>query len=181
MDSITFTFFYLFIGLVVLVGVWVSTSPFRKLVGEFPLRNTALLQVSINLIHVVSGVFFPLPIYFDIPVRSLGLTIFTVGLVVACSAKIIMKENWGVPGIHDVTTQKNLVIRGPFSYSRNPIYLGIILISFGLSIALKSTFIFLIFILYNHFFAQVKKEEKNLEKIFGNEYRTYCIHVPRFI
>lgn len=180
MDTMTFSFIYIFVGFVVLICIWFFTSPHRKLFS-FPMRPTSILQISMNLIHVISGFFFPLPLYFDIPIRSFGLTLFTIGLFVACSAKLAMKKNWGLPGTYDGSVQKELVVEGPFSYSRNPIYLGIMLMSFGMAIALRSAFIFLIFIFYNQLLAHVIVEEKNLTKVFGKKYRDYLESVPRFL
>jgi protein-S-isoprenylcysteine O-methyltransferase Ste14 len=65
--------------------------------------------------------------------------------------------------------------------TRNPIYVGIILMCFGMAIALKSAFIFLIFILYWYFYTIIQKEEEALVKHFGKDYIEYCSEVPRFI
>ena len=180
MDSLTFTLFYLS-GAYLLVGiVWLGTTSWGRIrLLSFPV--TRILQIFINLTHIISGLFFPLAIPFDIPVRSFGLTVLTVGVILAIWAKLTMKGNWGIPGVHSIAIQKYLVKDGPFQYSRNPIYVGIILKCFGMAIAMKSAFIFLIFILYWYFYAIIQKEEEVLVKHFGKDYIEYCSEVPRFI
>ena len=69
----------------------------------------------------------------------------------------------------------SLVISGVFSFSRNPMYLGMMFILFGLTLMFNLiggiifTFIFVLFI--STF--QIKPEEKAMEKIFGEEFTKY--------
>lgn len=181
MSTLTFSLLYIALGCVALFGTWIlSTTPERKFLSLRP-RTTGAIQVIVNVCHLLSGVFFPLPLPYDIPVRSFGLTLFTVGVVLAIWAKLTMKENWGFPGFHNISIQKRLITTGPFEYSRNPIYMGLILVSFGMAIALKSAFIFLVFVLYSHFYNRIKREEKQLDEFFSAAYQSYCNKVERFI
>jgi len=180
MNSLTFSLIYLSIGLIIVALVWIITTPISRLFSK-TLPITRLLQISINLAHVLSGILFPLPLPLDIPIRSLGLTIFTIGVCIAIWAKIVMKDSWGYPGMHLIDKQKILITTGPFEFTRNPIYLGIIIASLGMAVALKSAFIFLVFILYIVFQNSIKEEEKQLTKHFGKKYLDYCDKVPRFI
>lgn len=180
MDSLTFTILYLSFTYLLVGIVWIVTTPLKRL-ATFTLPVSRTLQVALNSMHIVSGLFFPLHVPYDIPIRSFGLTILTVGAVLAVWAKVTMKSNWGFPGIHTISIQKYLVTDGPFQYTRNPIYLGIILMCFGMAIALKSAFIFLIFILYYYFQNKIQSEEDALIKHFGKDYIEYCSEVPRFI
>ncbi|HNQ31150.1 MAG TPA: isoprenylcysteine carboxylmethyltransferase family protein [Candidatus Woesebacteria bacterium] len=179
-DTLTFSLVYIALGYLVVGTVWIITTPTKRLcMLGFP--ATRALQVALNLLHILSGLFFPLALPFDIPIRSLGLTFLTVGVIFAVWAKLTMKESWGVPGQHDEIIQNKLVIEGPFSFSRNPIYLGIILMCFGMAIALKSVFVFFVLILYVYLLKHIQQEEKMLVKHFGADYREYRAQVPRFI
>ncbi len=180
MDPLYFTLGYIAVCYVVVSLVWLVTSPWRKLLVSGGFLSRAL-QVSVNLTHLASGLFFPLPLPLDIPIRSLGLTILTIGAFVAIWAKVTMKGTWGMPGTHDSRSQRSLTIDGPFRYSRNPIYLGIMLMSFGMAVSLKSAFIFLIFVLYNYFYSQILKEESILVKAYGDGYINYSSETPRFM
>jgi protein-S-isoprenylcysteine O-methyltransferase Ste14 len=77
-----------------------------------------------------------------------------------------------------------LVIRGPFAYVRNPLYLGNLLIYLGLGIMSFAIFpylqiIALIFFLFQYYFI-IKEEELFLLDKYGNIYADYYKNVPRF-
>jgi protein-S-isoprenylcysteine O-methyltransferase Ste14 len=180
MDPLTFTILYISAAYLIIGVVWITTTPWQRY-ATITMPSARILQIVVNFMHIISGLLFPLPIPFYIPVRSFGLTLLTVGTILAIWAKLTMKTNWGFPGIHTISIQKYLVKDGPFQFTRNPIYVGIILMSFGMAIALKSAFIFLIFLVYSYFYNKIQKEEDALAKHFGKDYIEYCTDVPRFI
>ncbi len=77
-----------------------------------------------------------------------------------------------------------LVTSGPFSYTRNPLYVGNILIYIGIGVMSMALFPWLPLIALAWFVFQytliVKEEENFLREKFGQEYRDYCAKVPRF-
>jgi protein-S-isoprenylcysteine O-methyltransferase Ste14 len=79
--------------------------------------------------------------------------------------------------------QSSLLLSGPFKISRHPIYLGMIMILVGMSLILGSLIVFLFpilfFLLMELLF--IVYEEKNMEKIFKDEYRIYKKKVRRWI
>ena len=111
----------------------------------------------------------------------IGLVIFLSGTILAVWAKLIMGNSWGRPAQHDLSIQKQLVNTGPFAFSRNPIYLGLLLLFLGFEMILQSYLIVLIIPLILIVTLAVKKEEKLLEKYFGKEYLEYKKRVPRFL
>jgi protein-S-isoprenylcysteine O-methyltransferase Ste14 len=76
-----------------------------------------------------------------------------------------------------------LVTSGPFRFSRNPIYLGMLFWLIGLAVLLGSliSFLFplLFFLLAN--FLVIPREEKDLEKKMGEKYIQYKRHVRRWL
>ncbi len=77
----------------------------------------------------------------------------------------------------------HLVTTGPFSISRNPIYLGNTILTFGLGIAFANPWFFIAAItaaLATNFL-QIVPEEKHLEHRFGNPWRNYARKVRRWI
>ena len=77
-----------------------------------------------------------------------------------------------------------LVISGPFSHVRNPLYVGNILLYFGLGVMSWSLFPYLqivaiIFFLIQYHFI-VKEEEGYLIKTYKDDYKRYVENVPRF-
>ena len=78
---------------------------------------------------------------------------------------------------------RRLVTSGIYRYSRNPMYLGMLLVLLGGLIRLGSPLslpgvLFYIFCITQF---QIKAEEKALSQNFGDEYRDYCDEVRRWI
>ncbi len=74
----------------------------------------------------------------------------------------------------DKTTE--LVTKGVYNYSRNPMYLGLLLVLLAFGLKLGNAFNTLVaagFVSYMNKF-QIKPEEETLEKKFGKEYSLYC-------
>jgi protein-S-isoprenylcysteine O-methyltransferase Ste14 len=98
---------------------------------------------------------------------------------------------WGVSyaGSETRTTDKAggtyLVTQGPFAYVRNPLYLGNILMYFGISIMSNSLFPYLQIISVAFFIFQyyciILEEENELRIKFGEKYQHYFHKVSRFI
>lgn len=76
-----------------------------------------------------------------------------------------------------------IVSGGPFAYSRNPLYLGVMGLFVGIGIALDSpAFLSLLVPLFLVLrFGVVAREERYLEAKFGDAYRAYKARVRRWI
>ena len=77
----------------------------------------------------------------------------------------------------------SLVRTGIYRRSRNPMYLGFLLILTGWAAALANLLSFLIlpaFVVYMNRF-QIKPEERALASIFGNDFKAYCAEARRWI
>ena len=78
---------------------------------------------------------------------------------------------------------KAMVTSGPFSFTRNPMYLGVTTTSLGIAIIFGTVMMLLaplfFFLTINATF--IPREEKILEKIFGQEYLDYKKKVRRWI
>ena len=76
-----------------------------------------------------------------------------------------------------------LITKGPFSYVRNPLYLGNMLMYFGFGLMADSPLLALVGLFY--FFFQytmiISLEEEGLMKKFLDEYVKYFQAVPRFV
>jgi len=77
----------------------------------------------------------------------------------------------------------SLVKSGIYEYTRNPMYLGLLLMLFSIALFLKNFISFLIIPLFIIFINknQILPEEQILENIFGEEYRNYIKKVKRWI
>jgi len=118
------------------------------------------------------------------PIRvgaAVALTVAGVWFVVG--ARVLLdkaKTTWSpmTPG-HSTS----LVSTGVYGVSRNPIYLGMLLVMVGLGIALSSPValaLSAVFVLYVDRF-QIEPEESALSAILGQEYRDYQTKVRRWL
>ena len=76
-----------------------------------------------------------------------------------------------------------LVIVGPYHVTRNPIYVGMVLIYFGLAIVLTSIWVLVLLIPVLSILQRgvVVPEETYLDRKFGDAYPRYKARVPRWI
>jgi len=76
----------------------------------------------------------------------------------------------------------SLVMDGVYSYVRHPQYLGIFLVTSGFLlqwITIPTAIMFPILVLM--YYRLAKKEEEEMERLFGDEYRRYRLSVPMFL
>jgi protein-S-isoprenylcysteine O-methyltransferase Ste14 len=116
------------------------------------------------------------------------VTSLMIGFIIAVAGEFI--RFWGVSWAGSETRTTGgvggtfLVISGPFAYVRNPLYVGNILMYFGLGIMSMALFPYLQIVAIIFFIIQynfiVKEEEGFLEKKFGDNYQKYLQNVPRF-
>ena len=111
-----------------------------------------------------------------------GGAVGAVGLIlfVSCVARFF-SEGRGTLAPWDPPAE--LVVRGPYSYVRNPMISGVVLVLVGEALLLRS----LPLAVWAAAFAALNGvylplvEEPMLRARFGESYATYCAHVPRLI
>ncbi|MDY6853717.1 MAG: isoprenylcysteine carboxylmethyltransferase family protein [Thermodesulfobacteriota bacterium] len=112
----------------------------------------------------------------------LGLSLVFIGLSLALwTVRLFMKYGKGTPFPWE--PPKKLVIRGPYRHVRNPMISSMLLIIMAEALLFQSwplTIWMVIFFAGNAVYLPLI-EEKSLEKKFGEEYRMYKKHVPRWI
>lgn len=78
---------------------------------------------------------------------------------------------------------KLLVVRGPYRFSRNPVYLGAMLINFGITVSVNALWCLLllpvVFIVVQR--GVIHREEGYLQLKFGEDYSNYKHRVRRWI
>ena len=111
--------------------------------------------------------------YVGIPLIGAGATLAVVG------SRLFEKRGTTIKPFEESSV---LVLEGPFRYSRNPMYLGMVLILLGLALLLGTltpvlvvpVFVVLLRLRFIH------AEEAALERTFGQEYRDYRSRVRRW-
>ncbi len=117
-------------------------------------------------------------------IRYAGLAIFlTSGVLIILIGGLRFKAVNTTVNPITPNTSSSLVTSSIYKYSRNPMYVGFLMILIGWAVFLSSLFaltLTAVFIIYmNHF--QIKPEERALESIFGHEYLHYKSKVRRWL
>ena len=110
-----------------------------------------------------------------------GVVVCSLGAVVAlwCVGAFAWIGK-GTPAPFD--PPRKLVIRGPYRFVRNPMYIGAATALTGASLYFTSWGLFAFvcgFLLVTHLFV-ILYEEPTLRRLFGPEYADYCAHVERW-
>ncbi|MXW06585.1 MAG: isoprenylcysteine carboxylmethyltransferase family protein [Gammaproteobacteria bacterium] len=162
-------------------GLRVSTqlsSPVQRVATY--LQIVVLLAVLTIVILESLGTLKP---HFEIATvgKIVGLTLCGLGATLTMVSQYQMGESWRI-GV-DETEKTELVTHGMFSYSRNPIYCGMLIVGLGFLVLVPHTFMAMSFILaFIGIDLQVRKiEEPHLERVFGEEYDEYTRRTNRYI
>ena len=76
-----------------------------------------------------------------------------------------------------------LITSGAFQYSRNPAYVSLSMLYFGIGIVVDSLWVLalgVVAVLITHY-AVIKREETYLKRKFGDEYQAYLTQVRRWL
>jgi protein-S-isoprenylcysteine O-methyltransferase Ste14 len=115
-------------------------------------------------------------------VQVCGLALLVLGLTLfVASLRRFATEGHGTLAPWD--PPRELVVRGPYRYVRNPMISGVLLVLLGEALVLRSRPHLVwaaIFFAINATYIPLL-EEPDLEGRFGERYREYCRHVPRLI
>jgi protein-S-isoprenylcysteine O-methyltransferase Ste14 len=111
-----------------------------------------------------------------------GMIIVGIGTAIALWCVLVFVFiGKGTPAAFD--PPRKLVVRGPYRFVRNPMYIGAGMTLAGVALFYESLSIFIyacLFFLITHLFV-VLYEEPTLRRTFGNEYEAYCDRVKRWI
>jgi hypothetical protein len=79
--------------------------------------------------------------------------------------------------------EAKLAVGGPYSYTRNPLYLGTFIMALGATISVGAVYLAVAmgFVFFLNYHYVIEHEEGKLPSYFGNSYLKYCELVPRFI
>ncbi len=140
-------------------------------------------QIAWLLLAVSVGLHFALPKEYrlDFACTTCGVVALVLGFLVMMWAWWLFRQS--ATPIRPTDRASSLVTSGPFRFSRNPMYLGIVVMLLGIALWLGSwpmliapagffVFMSLVFIPY---------EEQRLLETFGDAYASYAQRVRRWI
>ena len=122
-------------------------------------------------------------LYFSLPTSPF----FLIGLFLIFVGELIRIKSVSFAGGITRTTKvgaPKLMIKGPYSITRNPLYLGNVTIYSGVVLFAGGPLLWELFIFTFIFFILqysmiISLEERTLSKLFGEKYKIYCSKVPR--
>jgi len=111
--------------------------------------------------------------------------VFVFGAVLAVVAAAL--RTWGAAYlksevVHDLDLHNEaLVADGPYRWTRNPLYVGGVLLGAGIGfMASRLGWFVLVILIYVFYMRLIGREELELRKTQGASYAAYCERVPRF-
>jgi protein-S-isoprenylcysteine O-methyltransferase Ste14 len=133
-----------------------------------------LLPILLHFLLPITRIIVP-------PYTYLGIPVMLGGFALTSWAARTFKE--ARAGFSLGEERPNLVTTGPFRFTRNPIYLGMIAWLLGLAILLGSliTFVFPVFVFLLANFILIPLEEKRMEQTFGSQFDAYRKRVRRWV
>jgi len=119
---------------------------------------------------------------FTIPVIVIATISITGTGIVLLGGLVFRLTNTSISPLNPHKANQ-LITRGIYHYSRNPMYVGFLLILFAWCLYLGNLITMLIPVLFvwSMTYLQIIPEEKALETLFGNEYKQYCQTVRRWV
>ena len=115
------------------------------------------------------------------PWRLLGIVPLAAGLSLLLTSNLLfVRQGHGTAAPYD--PPRALVVRGPYRYSRNPMYLSAILIVVGSALWLGalSVLVYAVALAGAYQLFVRYYEEPRLTRLFGTAYRSYIVEVPRW-
>lgn len=127
--------------------------------------------------------FFPLSIPFlSAPLRwALGAVLAVSGVALIIWSKRALGAA-GQPSLPGTPTTR-LVTAAPFSFSRNPNYLGALTIGLGGALIVNAPWLIIAVLVAGAILQvwMIRPEERYLRRVFGAEYEAYCLRVRRWL
>src|SRR5512140_3255599 len=137
------------------------------------------------LVYLVSALVLqwavPFPFPWPAPLRILGGALLIAGFLLAASAIREMRRMHATPDIHKPVTV--LITSGPYRFTRNPIYLGFLLIYLGFTLVAGTLWGLILspFLIGTVTRWVIHPEEDYLEGKFEAEYVEYRSHVRQWM
>ena len=112
---------------------------------------------------------------------GVGALIVAIGIGTVASARVHFTRTGQSPIPWKPSPE--LILQGPYRFTRNPMYVGVTLIQIGLGVAFNNLWIalFALLALATVHFVAVLPEERYLSERFGDRYTSYLTQVRRYL
>lgn len=132
------------------------------------------------MVHRLYPVYLLPPEYLNIS-RISGVFLIISGLAAIITAKVRMQR--AKTNIEPWKPTTAIITDGIYSYTRNPVYIAMVVIFLGVELIFNSLWFapFLVLVLLAVHYGVILREERYLENKFGEEYLSYKRSVRRWI
>lgn len=115
--------------------------------------------------------------------RIVGALVALLGVAVAISGVLGFRKAQTTVNPLKPSKASSLVTSGIYTISRNPMYLGMLLVCLGWGLALASYYSFVAAVLFAIFITrfQIVPEERAMRELFGVEYTEFCLRTSRWL
>ena len=141
------------------------------------------VMLALCMIGIITVNFFDVAVIVLLsgPVKFIGYGLISFGIFLSVwGARLFRQHDTNLRPYKD---PDNIVTTGPFGFSRNPMYLGMLLVLIGLSVrystALSFIFPLAYFYVANSYY--IPYEEGRMAKAFGDEFTRYKTKVRRWL
>src|SRR5215203_5853606 len=159
-----------------------TDRPIDFIENIYPIPVLVLIAVTV-VFALLPGVYqYTTPIIWleNLYVKIAGLALMAFALIWTATAQMQMGKSWRI-GI-DTENKTDLVEKGLFAVSRNPIFLGMRLALFGFFLTLPNALTLLAVVLADVLMQiQVRLEEEHLKGLHGTRYAEFTGRVRRWI
>ena len=158
------------IGVESITGLYFKILPFISVLVVILYTFFPEIYAASGPVTMIEGIFF----------QWIGMLVMSAGLIWVVTAQSQMGTSWRI-GI-DLEAKTEFVQKGLFQYSRNPIFVGVIFISFGFFLVLPNAISLTILMLDIALIqVQVELEEEYLTQSHGDTYLKYCSRIRRWL
>ncbi len=142
-----------------------------------------LIPLSILVVGIILNFVVPLDLLSHVPLLvriAVGIIAFVVGLGMVIGANRVFRHIG--TSVNPSQPTRVLATTGVFTWTRNPMYVGgsIVLLGLAIGCALDWVPLLLVLSLPLVHYGIILREERYLERKFGDEYRSYKKKVPRY-
>ncbi|HEY8696923.1 MAG TPA: isoprenylcysteine carboxylmethyltransferase family protein [Rhizomicrobium sp.] len=134
------------------------------------------------LIAAVVSWYYPWRAIVDLQIVWLGVALVVIGFLIAFSAAMLFRRK-GTEINPTSEANKLLVIEGPYRFTRNPMYLGLTIVTLGIAFWVGALPMFavplLVFLTAN--FVHIPFEEAKMRRQFGPGFDGYTARVRRWL
>jgi protein-S-isoprenylcysteine O-methyltransferase Ste14 len=134
------------------------------------------------IIAVAVSRLYPWRTVLDLRIVWLGVALVVIGFAISVWAASLFRRE-GTELNPTSETNKLLVVRGPFRFTRNPMYLGLVIFTLGIAFWVGTLPMFavplLLFATTN--WAHIPFEEAKMRRQFGAAFENYMSRVRRWI